>query len=116
MRASFLKLAASGAVALMCGSGFALAGALSSSVGGLQDLAKTDELILQLARGGGRGGGGGGRGGGHHGGGHGFSHHGGGAHFVHRGRGRGFVGGGYYGYYNDCWYSRRYGRWICPYY
>jgi hypothetical protein len=35
------------------------------------------------------------------------------------GRGRGFVRGGgvyYGGYYNSCWWSPRYRRWICPYY
>jgi hypothetical protein len=41
-------------------------------------------------------------------------------HFRGRGFGRGFgiyIGPGYYpGYYDDCWWSRRYYRWICPYY
>jgi hypothetical protein len=34
-----------------------------------------------------------------------------------RGRGRRFVRGGgvYYGYGDDCWWSPRYGRWVCPY-
>lgn len=31
-----------------------------------------------------------------------------------RGRGRGF--GIYLGDYDNCWWSRRYHRWICPYY
>jgi hypothetical protein len=68
-----------------------------------------------------RGGRGGGRGGGW-GGGRGFARSSGFARSVGsgfaRGRGRGFVrgGGGYYGYYgNDCWWSPRYGRWVCPY-
>jgi hypothetical protein len=63
----------------------------------------------------GRGGGGGGRGGGGRGGG--FVRGGG-----FRGRGRGFVRGrgvgfyGYYPYYDGCWWSYRYQRWVCPYY
>jgi hypothetical protein len=32
-----------------------------------------------------------------------------------RGRGRG-VGVYYGGYYDSCWWSPRYRRWICPYY
>jgi hypothetical protein len=69
-----------------------------------------------------RGGHGGGHGGYH--GGHGGYHggHGGyhGGHAVyHGGHGRyyGGYGGSYgYGYYgDDCYWSRRYGRWVCPY-
>ena len=49
------------------------------------------------------------------GGGRGFAR--GGRGFVRgRGRGVGVYYGGYGGYYNNCYWSRRYGRWICPYY
>jgi hypothetical protein len=37
----------------------------------------------------------------------------------HDHRGRGFAGSGYdgyYGYEDGCWFSRRYGRWVCPNY
>jgi uncharacterized membrane protein len=55
-----------------------------------------------LARGGGGRGGGGFRGGGFRGGGF--------------GRGRGWGGYGYYGGYGGCYFSYRWGRYICPYY
>jgi hypothetical protein len=65
-----------------------------------------------------------------HGGGHGhasfgggrmaFSSHGSGARFFsgHHRHGRAFVGYSSYGYYgyDSCWWSRRYHRWVCPYY
>jgi len=53
----------------------------------------------------------------HGGGGHGW---GGGGHGFGHGRGFRFYGGGYYGgpyyYGSGCWWSRRYHRWVCPYY
>ena len=55
-----------------------------------------------LARGGGGRGGAGFRGGGFRGGGF--------------GRGRGWGGYGYYGGYGGCYFSYRWGRYICPYY
>jgi hypothetical protein len=61
-----------------------------------------------------------------HGGGHGSYHGGHGGHYgghggYHYGGHRGYYGGyggyygGYYGYDDDCYWSPRYGRWVCPY-
>lgn len=62
------------------------------------------------ARGGGRGGGGWGRGGGFRGGGRGWGRG------VGWGRGRGWGRGvGIYGYGGGCYWSPRWGRYICPY-
>ena len=78
MRRSFLAMAAVGAIGLMYGSSITMAWAVPSSVGGLTDTARTNDM-LQAARGG--------RGGGHHSGGHhsgghmGFSRGGGGFAF-----------------------------------
>ena len=65
----------------------------------------------------GRGGGGGGRGGGGMRGGRGGFR--GGRGFRgrgFRGRGRGFGGVWWGGYYDGCWWSYRWQRWVCPYY
>jgi hypothetical protein len=65
-----------------------------------------------LARGGGGRGSGGFRGGGFRGGGF----RGGGFRGGGFGRGRGWGGYGYYGGYGGCYFSYRWGRYICPYY
>jgi len=91
--------------ALMCGPAMAA----PQTIGDATSFEDTN-VVQQVRHGGGRSGGvsrGSGRA---------FSHSGGARFSGHRGRGRGFVGSGYYGYSDDgCWYSRRYGRWVCPY-
>ena len=73
-------------------------------------LVGTSTTAAQARGGGGRGGGGGGfRGGGFRGGGF----RGGGRGWGGRGWGRGV---GIYGYGGGCYFSYRWGRWICPYY
>ena len=112
MKRIFLRVAAICGLALIYGSSLALAGAVSSSIGELVDAMKPDNSIVHVIRGGhGHGG--------HHGGGHMSVSRGGGSFAFSGGRhrhhrARVFVGSSYYGYYDDCWYSRRYGRWVCP--
>ena len=82
--------------ALMYGSGIAVAANLAKT-------SPADTSLVQLVR---RGGGGG-------------AHFHGGGFRIHGGPR--FYGGGYvYPYYYDygpgCWWSRRYHRWVCPYY
>ena len=122
MQRMFVRVVAVGGLALMYGSSLATAEAVSSPIGELVDATKADSTIVHMIKSG-------------HGGGHssGYSsgphasspmafgaaasmgsHH----HHHHHHHGRVFVGSGFYPYYdyNDCWWSRRYHRWVCPYY
>lgn len=121
MRKSIMTFATVAVVALMYGSGIAKAGPMPG-IPGTIDFANADgDALIQRVRGGHGGHGGhGGRGGSH-----GFGHRGGGHAFAHRGGGHGFIRrhrhhGNFFAYgspyYSDCWYSRRYHRWVCPYY
>jgi hypothetical protein len=116
-----LRTTALAAVAFALTYGFAVAA--PSRGGALLGSAKTDESFFQQVHGS--------HGGGHSGG-HSSSYSSGphvsspmafsaaarmGSHHHHH-RGRVFVGSGFYPYYDydDCWWSRRYYRWVCPYY
>ena len=109
----FLRTTALAAVAVALTYGFAVAA--PSPVGALLGSAKIGESFLQQMRGS-----------------HSSSHSSGsharssmafsaaasmGRHHHHH-HGRVFVGSGFYSYYDndDCWWSRRYHRWVCPYY
>jgi len=112
------RVVAVGGLALMYGSSLATAGAVSSPIGELVDATKADSTIVHMIKSG--------HGGGHSSGPHASgpmafgaaasmgSHH----HHVRHHHGRVFVGSGFYPYYdyNDCWWSRRYHRRMCPYY